>query len=128
MVWLYQNITNTLVFTIVFWIHYKFLIALPIWLKICRSVFSLLKKLNLHARKCKCSEVLCAQARPIGIRHPVCPSLISIFIFICHQKLNGEYLSFEGGCLNFTWNLYSNHPFNTSSVLLDWWITTRASP
>ena len=42
--WIYQNITNTLVFKIVFQIHYNFFVVLPIQLKICRSVFSFLQE------------------------------------------------------------------------------------
>ena len=53
----YQNITGTLGLTIVFGIHYNFMIVLSVWLKICRSnEFFFFTRQNA-----KTSEVLGAQ-------------------------------------------------------------------
>ena len=49
-------------------------------------------------------------ASPIGIRHLIYPDLISVFKFICHQKLKGVYLGFEKGYLK------SLHPVKVKTL------------
>ena len=75
-----QNITSTLMFTIVFSIHCNFLILLSIWLVICRSnKFFFFTRQSVRARKIgHASEVLLERVFPIGIGRAICPGLQSI--------------------------------------------------
>ena len=61
---------------IVFGIHCNFFIFLPIRLKTCRSNNLLFLQGKMKKRKIgRVSEVLRAQARPIGMGWAICPSL-----------------------------------------------------
>ena len=66
----------------VFGIHCNFSNDLPIRLKTCRSNVSFFfARQNVRAQKIgRVSEVLRAQARPIGIGRTICPGLINAWI------------------------------------------------
>lgn len=88
----YSNITSTLVFTIVFWIHYNFLIVWSIWLEICRStgVFFLTMQ-NVHARKIRyVSEDLRTRPRstlPDWLRARNLSRAVRVHIFIIYLHI-----------------------------------------